>query len=103
MRIIPRDVLRIDIVDWRTTPDLVSSARAILSNPVFLQMMDAVRNSHPHHLRFGDMPPQERINHQCRIEGYNQAIEDIFSLGVIDEAREELQPTFEEEENPTKK
>ena len=94
-----RDPLRIRLAEWRSSPELTSAARKVFAMPEANYMLDVVRNEHPgFNVLPDDAPPQARIAHQCRAEGYTMAIANLEAMSRFEQQRQNVEATFEEEE-----
>lgn len=97
--ILRRDIMRVSVMEWRSSPDLVAAARAVLANPVFRQMLDVAYASAPGR---GVLPdnatPELRQHWQSKGEGYVIALATLESMQEPIETTEPLEATFEPEE-----
>lgn len=102
IQVIRREETKITLAEWRADYDLVKLARSVWINPDFRLMMACLRNENP---AFGvlpdDAPPTRSIALQRRAEGYIMALSNLEAMATLEQKTESLEPTFEEEENPS--
>lgn len=91
------------VKEWRRRDDLVGASRAMMATDQFQRMMSVLRNESPHNFSFsGNVDLATRAMYQARIEGWNQAIDMLESLGTPYEEMEPLLETYEPEQFPEK-
>lgn len=92
-----RDRLDMKAEEWRMNSELLASAKNLQSSPVFKAMMDVLDAEAPSNYELtisNDL--NNRVVHQCRVEGYNRCKNILLSLATpIKIKRDELQVTFE--------
>jgi hypothetical protein len=90
---------RLRMAEWKSSKDLVTSARKFLNNPEFMTLVDVLRNESPiNWITVGPMTIEDRAVTQARIEGYQLALNNLESLGMFEVPKEEIQETFEQPE-----
>ena len=89
---------RLRAFEWRSEQSLVTQAREIFNNPQFQAMLDVVKNESPHNFAYGGVTLDERAVIQARIEGYQLCINNLESLGSFQKPKEEIEPTYEGQE-----
>lgn len=100
IQVVRSTALRVE--DWRQSPELVTYAAKLLNTPEFRTLLDVLRNESPANFGFPvtGVSAEDRITYAGRIEGYNQAMNLIESLGTPGIQRARLEATFEPETQP---
>ena len=95
--IVHRDISRITLDQWRSNPDTVKMASKHTNNPEVRQMIDVLRcSAAPHNALLPlEATMEARGVWQARIEGYNAALNDFESLGVLVKTNEAVEATYE--------
>lgn len=100
IQIVSRDVCRLTATEWRSQPDMTKLASRALSDPIVRQMLDVLRTSHlARYTHPGNS--EQKAFHLCRCEGYSAALNELESLAVHSQPKEELEATFESPESDT--
>lgn len=98
-QIVPRDICRMTMAEWRTSPDLVAVAVKALAEPSIRHMLDICRTEHlANYLSTQPMSIEDRAIISARAEGYCIALNNFESLGRFEAKREPLEETFERPE-----
>lgn len=98
--IVPRDVCRMTMAQWRATPDLCAGAAKALHDPAVRHMLDILRTEHlANYLSTQPMTIEERAIISARAEGYCIALNNFEMLGKFETPKEPLEETFEAPES----
>jgi hypothetical protein len=85
--------------EWRSTPQLVQDAVALLARREMVLMLDVLKNEH---LSYSVMHPQatteQRAAQQARCEGYSMCLANMEALAIGYNLPETINSTFETEE-----
>lgn len=101
VQIIYRESSTLTVAQWRTVPDMVKRAQAVLGLPDMKAMLDACKNSRVGLYALDGMPDiTVRAIAQAQCEGYAAALNDIYLLGQFKRPDEQLRETFEPLEIP---
>lgn len=93
--IVQRDVLRLTVAQWRSTPGLVSKAAQALDGQPLRAMLDVLWNEH-----IGRLTPQlgadpsAVADHYQRAAGWSLCLRTLESLGTMDRILEAPKATF---------
>lgn len=100
--LIRRDPTRITLDEWRGDLASVRIARKFLDDPEFRLLVDVLRTTHIGGYVMGmrDVSIEDRAAMQSRGEGYTMCLRDLEALGEFQKPKEEIEPTFEPEEEP---
>lgn len=100
IRVMVRDQTRITLDEWRSRPDLIKIASRFLNDPMFRMMMDVLRTTHFQNSAMGifGVSIEDRAAMQARCEGYTIALNNLEAMGDYQKPKQELEPTFEPEE-----
>lgn len=101
MQVIPvkRESNRLNLVEWRSSKELVGAAQRIYSDPDFRMMLQVMANEHPAYTVFApDIRSDMRMAHQAKCEGYTLALANLESMTSLKKLVEMSQPTYEPEE-----
>lgn len=87
---------------WRSTPNLVSTAHRIVNDVGFIQMLEVLRTESPANLAFSDIEESlpSRAVQQAKTEGYNLALNLMLSLAKPLADAQMPEATYEPEPNP---
>jgi hypothetical protein len=100
--VIRRDPTRITLDEWRSDLASVKLARKFLDDPEFRLMVDVLRTSHlvNYVMDMRGVAIEDRAAMQARGEGYTMCLINLEALGDFRKPKQEIEPTFEEEERP---
>ena len=91
-----RETSEFTVSEWRTIPDMVKRAKAVLGNADTKAMLDACKNSRLGLYAIDGMPDiSVRAIVQAQAEGYASAIADFQLLGVFKEPKQQISETWE--------
>lgn len=98
-QIVPRDICRLTMEQWRATPDLCNSANKALHDPIVRHMLDVCRTEHlANYTDTRPMSIEDRAIICARAEGYGIALNNFESLARHERPKEPLVETFEPQE-----
>lgn len=92
--VIPRDVCRLTIDEWKTNKDYVTLAQKTLADTNVRLILDVLRNSSPANEVMMERDLGVRAVKQAQIEGYMMALNNLESLAVFEQPRPELESEF---------
>ena len=86
--------------EWRQDKEHVIAARKFLADPNFLVIVDVLKNEAPGNwtLDASRCSIEERAVMQARNEGYCMCLSNLESLGIYEQAKQPLEPTFEQDD-----
>lgn len=98
LQVIQRLSSRVRLHEWRSSPDLVTSARKVLNDGTLQTMMDVLKNEHPFNTTLYNVSIEERAVVQARTEGYAMALANLEAMGVFQKPTEPIEATYEQNE-----
>lgn len=98
-QIVPRDIFRLSLSEWRQSPELVKQASQALANPVVRNMADVLRNEHlGNYSSAVPMSSEDRAIICARAEGYGICLNNLEAMSTIEKPKESIEATFEREQ-----
>ena len=99
IEVVRRESTVLRLAEWRTQPELVAMADAVWRNADFRLMLQVVQTESPGNFAVLSGDLETRALHQARSEGYNLALAHLKALRVSVDKVQELEATYEAEEN----
>jgi hypothetical protein len=92
--IVPREISRMTIDEWRSNPDSVAAARKVLNDPMVRMMLDVCINSSPANEGILVSDLALRAVHQAKTEGYHGFLNNLEAMAKPVQVSPILEPEF---------
>lgn len=99
-RVIPRDIQRMKLDEWRQTPHCVNLAKKFLNDPEFRMLLDVVKNEHPgRYALSSESTLEERAIMQAKTEGFMLALNRLEATAEPFKLQPQIEATYEPPED----
>ena len=85
--------------EYRSSPELVSTAKKFLMDPEFIPILETLRNESPANMSLFGVSIEERAFMQARIEGYQMVFNNLEKMAMPPKEQHHLESTYEQPEN----